>query len=260
MLVKDQLDRTITISQAPKRIASLVPSQTELLVDLGLEQQLVGITKFCVHPAHLKSQIEVVGGTKKVHFDKIEKLQPNIIICNKEENTKEMVSQLEEIAPVWISDVQSFSSSLDLIDSLGAIFSVEAQAQMLRKKIEGEFQSFSVFMKDKPKRKVAYLIWKNPYMAAGRKTFINEILRLNNWENFIADPNSRYPEIELNSLQQADLVLLSTEPYPFKEADVIEIKNALQKEVHLVNGEYFSWYGSRLQHAFSYFKALQTQL
>jgi ABC-type Fe3+-hydroxamate transport system substrate-binding protein len=117
-------------------------------------------------------------------------------------------------------------------------------------------KQFSNWLENHSIRNVAYLIWKKPYMAAGSNTFINAILRLNKFENIFSEANSRYPEIELEDLKAADLILLSSEPYPFKEIDVQELIKALQTEVFLVDGEYFSWYGSRLQQAFSYFKTL----
>lgn len=249
----DQFQRKIKLSNTPQRIISLVPSQTELLVDLGLENKLVGITKFCVHPKYLRKVKTIVGGTKQVNYSKIKDLQPDIIICNKEENTLEMVTQLEKIAPVWISDIITFNDNLDMIYRLGKLFDVKHQAQKIIKKINSEKDAFANFVKNKEEKKVAYLIWKNPYMLAGTNTFINTLLKVNNFKN-IASPNSRYPEIEISALQKADVVLLSSEPYPFKSNDVKNLKNLLNKEVILVDGEYFSWYGSRLQHAFQYFR------
>ncbi|MGV6829511.1 MAG: ABC transporter substrate-binding protein [Flavobacteriales bacterium] len=252
MICKDQLNRELTFLKSPIRIVSLVPSQTELLVDLGLEEKLVGITKFCVHPSHLKKNKVIVGGTKKVSYSKIAALSPDIIICNKEENTQEMVAQLEKIAPVWISDIYTIKDNLQMIIKLGQLFKVKAKAEEICDIIKSEQQKFSSFIKNKPTKKAAYLIWKNPYMLAGTNTFINELLMLNNFKN-IAASNSRYPEIKISDLQKADVVLLSSEPFPFKIKDVQNLKKILNKEVFLVDGEYFSWYGSRLQKAFSYF-------
>ncbi|MFT4850289.1 MAG: iron complex transport system substrate-binding protein [Sediminicola sp.] len=256
MLVNDQLNRTLTFQKTPERIISLVPSQTELLVDLGLKSKLVGITKFCVHPKELRKEVTVVGGTKTLHYDKIKALKPGIIICNKEENTVEIVEQCGKIAPVWVSDIYTLEDSLEMILSLGEIFKIYGKTSEICEKIVSEAYKFSVSIQSKPKRKVAYLIWKKPYMAAGRNTFVNAMLELNNFENILLEENSRYPEIELSTLKSADLVLLSSEPFPFKESDVIELKKALQTEVLLVDGDYFSWYGSRLQNAFAYFKTL----
>lgn len=256
MLVKDQLNRVLRFDKTPERIISLVPSQTELLVDLGLKSKLVGITKFCVHPESLRKEVAVVGGTKEVHYDKIKALKPDIIICNKEENTAELVEECSKIAQVWVSDIYSLEDSLEMILSLGEIFKVCGKTSEICEKIVSEAYRFSEAIQSKPLKKVAYLIWKNPYMAAGSNTFINALLKHNNFQNILTEEDSRYPEIELETLKSADLVLLSSEPFPFKESDVLELKKALHTEVLLVDGEYFSWYGSRLQNAFEYFKRL----
>ena len=256
MLVKDQLNRTLRFDKSPERIISLVPSQTELLVDLGLKSKLVGITKFCVHPQELRKEVAIVGGTKELHYDKIKALKPDIIICNKEENTAEIVEKCSKIAPVWVSDIYTLEDSLEMILALGEIFKVCGKTSEICEKIVSEAYKFSTSIQSRPIKKVAYLIWKNPYMAAGNNTFINALLKLNNFQNILTEENSRYPEIELLALKSADLVLLSSEPFPFKESDVAELKKALQTEVLLVDGEFFSWYGSRLQNAFTYFKTL----
>lgn len=252
----DQLNRTLKFHTTPSRIISLVPSQTELLVDLGLRTQIVGITKFCVHPIDLRKDIMIVGGTKNINLQKVKSLNPEIIICNKEENTEEMVFQLEKIAPVWISDVNSISESIKMIDELGKIFNVSEKAMEVILNIESELKAFQDFIINKPLRKTLYLIWKDPYMAAGRDTFINEFLDLNKFENIIESPTSRYPEVTKEVFKDAELILLSTEPYPFKEEHVLKLQEEVDAEVILVDGEYFSWYGSRLQRAFKYFKTL----
>ncbi len=223
---------------------------------MGLKDQISGITKFCVHPQELRKETKVVGGTKQVHFDKIEALSPDIIICNKEENTREMVEQLDTIAPVWVSDIQNVEDSFEMIKVFGTIFNVSEKASEIAARIISKKNDFSEFIKNKPSKKVAYLIWKNPYMAAATNTFINTLLELNHFENVISDVGGRYPEVGSNALKEAETVLLSSEPYPFKKTDVTELENRLQKEVRLVDGEYFSWYGSRLLYAFDYFKGL----
>lgn len=261
MEVTDQLHRTIILSSHPQRIVSLVPSQTELLVDLGLEDSLVGVTKFCVHPKNLRKQKTVVGGTKQVHFDKIEQLNPDIILCNKEENTLEMVQELEKIAPVWVSDITTLAHCSDMIERLGQLFLRNEQAKTINNKIQQQKQLFKEYINDKKTLNVAYLIWKNPYMAAGNATFINTLLELNKFNNIFLDKAERYPEIEYSELNKADLVLLSSEPFPFSNKHISEIQKQLKnKKILLVDGEYFSWYGSRLVEAFRYFRALQLKV
>ena len=256
MRFKDQLHRELEVPHSPKRIISLVPSQTELFVDLGLEDRIVGVTKFCVHPEGFKNTKTIVGGTKQVRYDTIEALQPDLIICNKEENTKEMVLALEKIAPVWVSDIYTIDDTLKMIRQLGKLFEVTQKANELCELISLELSEFKDFIASKKSKKIAYVIWKNPYMAAGANTFIDYLLQLNNFENIFSQKESRYPEVLEEELMQADEIFLSTEPFPFKDSDVSKLKNALNKEVRLVDGEYFSWYGSRLLRAFDYFRTL----
>jgi len=256
MKIVDQLNRVLSFNANPRRIISLVPSQTELLVDLGLEKNIIGVTKFCEHPKGIRKKITVVGGTKKIHLKKVEALRPDIIICNKEENTKEIVDQLSSVAPVWISDIYTLDDALEMIVLLGELFDVSEKAVAIVSQISLRKKDFEVFIKTKPTFKVAYLIWKNPYMIAGNKTFINNLLLLNKFKNTTVHSTSRYPEVSLEELSNADKILLSSEPFPFKEKHIQELRKTTGKEVILVNGEFFSWYGSRLIDAFSYFKTL----
>jgi len=261
--IKDQLGREISLKTSPKRIVSLVPSQTELLCDLALENELVGITKFCVHPYHLKATKTIVGGTKKVNFDKIKALQPDFILCNKEENTYDMLPELEKIAPTYFSDVISIEDSINLIADLGNILNRSAEASILIDKINFKLNDFKNFIKDKPTRKVAYFIWANPWMVVGNETFINELLKLNKFENIYATI-SRYPKIEINKIKQEgdpDVIILSSEPFPFKGEHAMEIATYTNSSITIFgDGELFSWFGSRLLLSFDYFKELHKKL
>lgn len=252
----DQLHRTVILNKIPSRIVSLVPSQTELLVDLGLRDNVVGITKFCIHPTDLRKEKTIVGGTKKVNFSKIKALNPDFIICNKEENTETMVLQLQEIAPVWISDISTIPDCIEMIERLAVIFEITEKASQIISKIQLKLTDFKMYMNGFPSKKVLYLIWKDPFMAAGRDTFINSLLELNNFENSIIEETSRYPEVNWEDIKSAEVVLLSSEPYPFKEEHILEIRNKIDVEVKLVDGEYFSWYGTRIINAFGYFKTV----
>src|SRR5690606_6735162 len=132
----DQIGTTITLHKIPERIVSIVPSQTELLFDLGLEEKIVGITKFCVHPYHFKATKTLVGGTKKVHYEKIRLLNPDIIIANKEENTQEIVEELQKIAPVWTSDIKTLDDNKAMISEFGKMFNCRTEAENLNHKID----------------------------------------------------------------------------------------------------------------------------
>lgn len=260
----DQIGNTITLNDTPKRIVSLVPSQTELLFDLGLEDRLVGITKFCVHPYHLKSTKKIIGGTKKVHVEKIRLLQPDIIIANKEENTQEIVESLKDIAPVWVSNIITLEDNLEMIEELGKIFSVRTQARQWIDKINYGLADFKQYIKDMPVKRAAYFIWKNPYMVAGGDNFINELLKLNKIENIYEKNEGRYPEVVVQKMRiQGDpqIVFLSSEPYPFKDEDAFELgRHTHHAQTIFVDGEMFSWYGSRLVKAFPYFKQLRERM
>jgi len=256
MQCKDQLHTVFEFLQTPKRIVSLVPSQTELLIDLGLRKQVVGITKFCTHPESLKGEKTIVGGTKNIHIDNIKGLKPDIIICNKEENTREIVASCEKIAPVWVSDIYTIDDALEMISLLGVLFKKEEKAFGIITNIRNQYTLFTEFMAQKQTRKVAYLIWQKPFMIAGVDTFINSLLSINKFENIAKTPTSRYPEVDIEDLKHADLILLSSEPFPFSKTHVKALEQTTQKQVLLVDGAYFSWYGSRLQDAFSYFKTL----
>lgn len=263
MKLIDQIGRVHNLETTPKRIISLVPSQTELLYDLGLEEEILGITKFCVHPKHLKATKQIVGGTKQVKIDKIKALQPDIIITNKEENTKEIVEELSKICPVWVTNIETFDDNLQMISDFGQLFNKRIEAQKWKDKILFAYHDFHQFIKDKPLRKVAYFIWANPYMVVGKDTFINEMITLNRFKN-IYEEKGRYPEIELEKIRKEgnpEIVFLSSEPFPFKDDHAFEIgRNTHHAKTIFVDGEMFSWYGSRLLKAFDYFKQLHQKL
>ena len=263
----DQIGTSHSFETAPIRIVSLVPSQTELLYDLGLEDRIVGITKFCVHPYHFKSTKKIVGGTKKVHIEKIRLMQPDIIICNKEENTVEIVTELRKICPVWVTNIITIEDNFQMITDFGQLFNCRTESQKWNDKLAFALSDFKNFIQDKPVKKIAYFIWKNPFMVAGSDTFINELLKLNHFQNIYANNPEilgRYPEIELSKLRSQgdpDLVFLSSEPYPFKEEDAFEIgRNSHHAKTIFVDGEMFSWHGSRLLKAFDYFKKIHQKL
>ncbi|WP_426429636.1 ABC transporter substrate-binding protein [Winogradskyella sp. HB-48] len=253
----DQLNRELQLNKSPKRIVSLVPSQTELIVDLGLEKELVGVTKFCVHPSSLRKNKTIVGGTKQVDIEKIIALQPDIILCNKEENTKEMIDKLKSIAPIHISDIYTVEDCLELIKTYGQIFNKFNEASRLVNVIKTEKEAFHSQRSTSNKMKVAYFIWKNPFMVAASNTFIHSMLNEANLFNVFED-EERYPEIQLDhpKIKEADCIFLSSEPYPFKEKDIDEFKKQFpSKKIMIVDGEMFSWYGSRICKSYRYFKS-----
>lgn len=255
MRIQDQTGRWIDITTS-ERIVSLVPSQTELLYDLGLGEKVVGITKFCVHPKDLRRSKKMIGGTKTLKHDQIDLLNPDLIIANKEENSKEDVELLIMKYPVYISDIYCLNDALVMIRDIGKITGTQGKAEAIVEEIVQERSVYS--SKNAEKGDVAYLIWNNPIMIAGRNTFINSMLEEGGWTNAF-EHLDRYPEIETADLIAANpaFVFLSSEPFPFKEKHIKELKEILpQSKILLVDGELFSWYGSRLKHAFQYLNEL----
>ena len=258
----DQLGNELSLNYPPKRIISLVPSQTELLFELGLDKEIVGLTKFCIHPIEKFAERTKVGGTKKLNIDVIRSLQPDLIIGNKEENQQEQIEALMQEFPVWMSDIYTLEDAKKAIIDIGVLVDRSPEAAYLNHLIAAGFNDLQTLaVQNGLNKKVAYLIWKDPYMYAGRDTFINDVLTLNGFNNVIRE--KRYPQLELTELKALapDLVFLSSEPYPFKELHLEEIRAVLPKaKVMLVDGEMFSWYGSRLVKAVQYLFQLQKEL
>lgn len=258
MLFTDQLNNTIELHSYPKRIISLVPSQTELLWDLGLREELVGITKFCIHPDELFRKATRIGGTKKFNFEKIRELQPDLIIGNKEENEQIQIEQLSKEFNVWMSDIFNLNDALKTIKSIGALVNKAEKANDIAGTIERSFNDLK-----KMNKRVLYMIWKDPYMAAGNATFIGDMMNKIGFQNVIVNPNGRYPELTVQEMKalNPELLLLSSEPYPFNEKHIIELQRDLPNtKIILVDGELFSWYGSRLLHSVEYFNDLSNKL
>lgn len=259
--VQDQMQRLVRFKAEPKRIVSLVPSQTQLLHALGLEDQVVGITKFCIHPDSWYRNKPRIGGTKTVSIEKVRALQPDLILGNKEENERSDIAALEKAFPVWMSDICDLSDALDMIKRIGELTGTKDKATMLAGEIEKRFQEFDTWLADQKfgSRSVAYLIWNEPAFCAGKNTFIDAILQHCNFTNFVS--SERYPELPVSTEKSPDLVFLSSEPYPFKEEHVRNFEQRYPNaKVVLVDGEMFSWYGSKLLEAPAYFRSLLEQL
>ena len=235
------------------KIISLVPSITETLFDFGLtSNEIIGRTKFCIHPENLVKEVEVIGGTKNLNIEKIRALNPELIIANKEENEKLQVEELSKEFKVWVTDIQNLEDNSMFITDLGKLLKKPDLARNFNESIDGIFSEIKV---ETPK-KVAYLIWKNPYMTIGSDTFIHDVLSKIGFQNIFSD-QTRYPEIALSDLQEAEYIFLSTEPYPFKQKHVEEFRAEFpSKKIILVDGEAFSWFGTHLAKKAEYLQHL----
>jgi ABC-type Fe3+-hydroxamate transport system substrate-binding protein len=255
----DQTGNTISIDRPPERVISLVPSQSEFLWDIGVRDQLAGITKFCVHPAEMFRTVERVGGTKQLDMEKIIRLQPDLIIGNKEENDRGQIETLQSMFNVWISDINSFDDAYDMMISMGKVFGKEMQVSAILDKLKPSIErTKSIF----PPKKTAYFMWNDPYMCAAANTFIHHVLQHSGLVN-VFGARSRYPIVDAQELQDAapELCLLSSEPFPFSENHAGEIREILPgSKILLVDGESFSWYGTRLLKLESYLRELEKKI
>ena len=256
----DQMGRRVVVPFPPQRIVSLVPSQTELLFDLGLGEKIVGVTKFCIHPAGARTNTTVIGGTKNFNFQKIAALKPDLIVGNKEENYQEGIEQLAAKYPVWLSDISNLPEALEMIRRVGFIVGAKDKAAALADTIEASFAALAT-----PKTvaaapiSVAYFIWRKPYMVAATGTFIDDMLHRAGFANAFARLG-RYPEISVEQLAQVvpQRIFLSSEPYPFAAKHVAEFQQLCPAaKIEIVDGELFSWYGSRLLKSAAYFSQLR---
>jgi ABC-type Fe3+-hydroxamate transport system substrate-binding protein len=254
----DMLGREVIIPEKPQRIVSLVPSQTELLFDLGLDERVVGLTWFCIHPEEAVKSKTKIGGTKNLKLDKIRALKPDLIIANKEENERGQVEALAAEFPVWTSDIATVDDACEMIRRVGEITGTQEKGQEVASRI---INGFSALQAASPLRTL-YLIWREPYMSVGSDTFIHHTLDRIGLVNVCAD-RTRYPELTAEEIKALtpDMILLSSEPYPFAEKHIRELEAIVpQADIRLVDGEMFSWYGSRLLKAADYLDAFINSL
>lgn len=257
MILHDQIGNEIELKKKPERIISLVPSQTELLFDLGLDEEMSACTWFCVHPDEKVKSLKKIGGTKKIKQEEIKEIKPDLIIANKEENDQNQVEELMNHFPVYVSDVDGISTAIEMIADLGKMTDRNEQAGELIDAIVKEKESLEVFEDIKS----LYLIWKNPYMSAGKDTFIHQMMQYAGFKNLCTE--NRYPVLNLEAIKayKPEVLLLSSEPFPFSQQHVRELEELLPGvKVVLVDGEMFSWYGSRMLKAFRYFRTLRELL
>lgn len=258
-IVKDQVGRTIHLPERLGSIISLVPSITELLAYWQLDDSVEGITKFCIHPDEWYQNKTRVGGTKKINMSVIHQIAPDLIIANKEENTKEMIRELEKFYPVWVSDPNDIKQAVEMIYALENLLEIPDKLK-IGKTLEQNLNTFT--FRNDTIYKVAYLIWKDPYMVAANKTYIHSVLEWGGFRN-VYEGLERYPAIELDELKSKDpdLIFLSSEPYPFKQQNIEYFKSSFPRaEVYHVEGEYFSWYGSRMLKLVEYLTKLRKQI
>jgi ABC-type Fe3+-hydroxamate transport system substrate-binding protein len=248
----DQTGKKIILASIPSKIVSVVPSLTELLYTLKLNKQVTGITKFCIHPQEWFLSKPKIGGTKTLDIGRIREIAPHLIIANKEENTKEQIDELSKDFPVWVSDINNPGDAYNAILQIGTMTGKPAESKHLVAEIKEQFTRLESISR---KVTACYLIWRNPYMTVGRDTFIHSMLEIAGFEN-VFKKELRYPVVGLSDIaaKNPEVILLSSEPFPFAQKHIAGVKELIPSaEILLVDGEMFSWYGSRMLKAPGYF-------
>ncbi len=228
----------------PERIVSLVPSITEWLWALELENRVVGITRFCVRPPEWRRSKASIGGTKDVRIADVLRLKPDLVLANREENTLEAVRELTHFSAVYLSEIHDLPSA---VADLLAIGSLCGQAHLAEQKCSEIEENWRSRTRETQRLRCVYLIWKNPWMAAGSGTFIDANLKSLGLINVVQD--ERYPTLSIDQIARLnpDRILLSSEPYPFGSKEEIELSKIFQGVcIQRVDGERFSWYGARM--------------
>jgi ABC-type Fe3+-hydroxamate transport system substrate-binding protein len=226
------------------RIVSLVPSITELVCELGLVGHLVGRTGFCIHPRDALRKVAKVGGTKTVNLDRIRSLAPTHVIVNVDENRKEDAEALAQFVPnLIVTHPLAPEDNLALYRQIGSAFGKEREAEDLCARFASVLDS--VRAEAFEARTVLYLIWKDPWMTVSRDTYVSRTLGLFGLRTVPGGKTERYPELGGLDAREADLILLSSEPYRFRETHRREVQAQCGKPVHLIDGEMTSWYGPR---------------
>lgn len=249
-----EIDKTFNVNSLPpvKKVVSLVPSLTETIASMGARSRLAGVTRFCSEPNDIRFTVPMVGGTKNFSVGKIEQLKPDCVLAVKEENTRDLILELAEKLPVVLFDIENLNDVYQMIHLLGRLLDKEKQALQMSEKIKLGFDGLTVNIEKRTQ--VLYLIWKDPWMAAGTDTFIGKMIELAGFSNIVS---GRYPQVDDATFEQAELVLLSSEPYPFKNNHAIELRKRFpHQKFEWVEAKMFSWYGIRLMKSPAYFKLL----
>ena len=240
------------------RLVSLCPSLTELVFDLGLGNSLVGRTKFCVHPETSVDVVEKVGGTKNPQIERIIELRPDLVLLNEEENRREDAEVLSAAGlACHISLPRDAAETAEMVRSIGAAVGRATESEGIARDIEQRAARVLQDAANRPQVSFAYLIWRDPIMAVSTDTFISALLELPGGRNVFAELPDRYPTIDAELLAAADpnLVLLSSEPFPFAgrhAQELAQLTGLPPERFVFVDGELLSWHGCRTPRGIDY--------
>jgi ABC-type hemin transport system substrate-binding protein len=229
-----------------RRIVSLVPSLSETICDLGLRDQLVGCTNFCVEPRDLHRTALRVGGTKDFDLNQIRSLSPTHILCNQEENPREPILELARDIPTLVTFPKGPEDVPGMLRDIGRFLDCDTEKEAVA------IEMLLNAPKRHPSRRFLYLIWQNPYMIAGPDCYISRTLGSIGWVNAY-EGVERYPALDTEAMAacKADIILMSSEPYPFRRRDAERLKAQWPMAPRLarIDGQMLSWFGTRTREA-----------
>ncbi len=237
--VRDDLGALVGLPGEVRRVVSLVPSLTEAIA-VSAPELLVGATDWCSHPPGL--EVVRVRGTKNPNLRAIAALEPDLVICNQEENRRLDVERLRSKGiAVWVTVTEDLDGALQALDRLFLVALQRPRPGWL----ETAQQVWSA-PAEGPRRGVAVAVWRDPWMVVGSRTFTGSLLARMGLDNVYGDHSERYPTVPLEELQEcgADLVLLPDEPYTFHAGDGPEAFGG--QRCALVSGRFLTWYGPSL--------------
>ena len=260
------MGRRHEVAPATARIVCLVPSVTELLFELGLGAQVVGRTGFCIAPREQVKKVTKVGGTKTIDLARIRRLAPTHVIVNIDENPRPMVEEIARFVPnVVVTHPLAPRDNLVLYRLVGGIFGRDEAALALCQRFQEAYDEVVAAARSWQRQTVLYLIWKSPWMTVSQDTYISRMLATVGWDTYVPHSSARYPTVDLTPevLADIDFVLLSTEPYSFRERHCAEVRGVLppggRTRVTLIDGAMTSWYGSRAVEGLGYLRSLREQ-
>ena len=257
--IKDCLGDEISIPKNITKIVSLVPSISELIYDLNAEDKIVGVTKFCVHPKYFQIEKTVVGGVQEFDIDKIIALKPDVVFASKDENFEDEIIELRKHVPVYVTDVKNVNEAISMIKTIGALLNKRSDADKITMKIDMQLKDLAKVTDDLLYRSAAYFVWNDPWVAAGKDTFIDSLLKLIKVDNVFSNLKERYPMVTGANIHigNPQMIMLPSEPFKFEDKHAIEIgRHTHDAATFFVDGQMFSWYGSRLVKSIDYLKLL----
>ena len=256
--VVDASGVALTLPAPPRRIVSLIPSVTEILFALGLEEAVAGCTIYCSEPPDGVATKTRIGGEKNPRLELIREIGTDLVIANVEENARGHVETLRSWGiPVFVTYPRTVAGGIELVRQLGQVTGAALRAAEMATMLERRLAEVSARQIGRARARVFCPIWRHPYMTINADTYVHDMLAVCGGDNVFARLPTRYPEISLADVAQAgpEVILLPDEPYRFRRphmadfAPFREIPAVRDGRIHLVDGKLLSWYGPRIERA-----------